>query len=161
MLRAGLLFFSQLVIFVIFVGPVFAAFVFMFPQKWLDKKGYFIDLPSFVLLLAAFLILGMGGGIRDFFAGYNHARKTSRDIKGIKKSLVSTTAFRKMIINWSIVGFLIGAVIMMANLDDMSSIFRGYSAAMISIYYGLAFIAIFCLPLEMRLKLRLAELSEV
>ena len=159
MIRTGLLFFLQLVIFVVLIGPVFASLVFMFTKGCLEKSLLFIDLPSFIIILVSFLILGMGSGVKDFFAGYERARKRCVDSKGIKMSLASIAAFRKIIINWSVIGFLIGAVIMMSCLDDLSAIHRGFSAATITIYYGIAFILIFCLPLEMRLKLRLAELD--
>ena len=146
MLRAGLLFFTQSVIFVFLVGPVFAALVFWFPENLWDKKAFFLDRYSFFILAAVFLILGMGNGLKDFFAGYERARKQCTDTTDIKKSLAAIIALRKMVINWMPLGFLIGAVIMFANLDDMASICRGYSAATISIYYGVAVCCCFLPP---------------
>ena len=152
MIRTLLFFCAQLFFYVIYVGPLFASLL----KKDLSPWQY-IDLPSFVIVFAAFLALGMGGGIRDFFRSYK--RDGEMTTLSREQSLASVITLRRIVLGWSVLGFLIGAVLILANLDEPTSMSRGFSAAMLSIHYGLGFILIFCLPMELRLKLRLAELE--
>ena len=157
MIRALFIFFGQFFVYVFFLGPLFTSLLkkelsFVFRSYW-----EYIDLPSFLIVFSAFLALGMGGGIRDFFLGYFRAGRG--DVRQWKKSLASVRTLRRIVFPWSVLGFLIGAVLILSNLDDTASMSRGFSCAVLTIHYGLAFILIFCLPMEMRLKLRLAALE--
>lgn len=157
MIRTTLVFCGQLFLFLLVAGPVVTS---LLKKQFLlvfESYAEYIDLPSFIIIMAAFLALGMGGGIPDFFRGYGKAG--SGEALQWKKSLESVITFRRIILAWSVLGFLIGAVLILSNLDDPASMSRGFSAALLTIHYGLAFILVFCLPLELRLRMRLAASS--
>lgn len=153
-MRILLIFIGQLTVFFLLGGPLAAVLI---TKGWLNDNWFF-DIPSFIIVFGSFLALGMGGGIRDFFRGYRKAG--SGDALQWKRSLESVITFRRIVFAWSVLGFLIGAVLILSNLDDTVSMSRGFSCALLTIHYGLAFILVFCLPLELRLRLRLAEFGE-
>lgn len=154
-MRTLFIFTGQLVILIFLVCPLTESLV---KKQLASGFGWFSDVPSLVIVFGAFLALGMGGGIRDFFRGYRKAG--SGDALQWKRSLESVITFRRIVFAWSVLGFLIGAVLILSNLDDTVSMSRGFSCALLTIHYGLAFILVFCLPLELRLRLRLAEFGE-
>jgi len=144
----------QFTVFLLLLGPAFTLLTLN------DISFAFIDVPSFLIIFpSSILILGMGGGVKHFFASYNYIFSDKAEQSQLKHSLLSIKAVIKMAFNWSVVSFLIGCVLILMNIEDMSALGPGFAAASLSFLYAFLFVAVFCLPLQMRLKIKLAAIE--
>lgn len=123
------------------------------------SMGAFIDYPSFIYVsMMTVLLMGISGRLKDFMKAFPLAIKgaTSREIRQVKRSLL---AVKTVMITLNVVGimfFAMGAVIILARLDEITSLGPNLAVALLTIVYGLV-ATLLLIPIYTRLKAKLIE----
>lgn len=124
-----------------------------------ESVGAFIDCPSFIYVsMMTVLLMGISGRLKDFMKAFPLAIKgvTSREICQVKRSLL---AVKTAMITLNVVGtmfFAMGAVIILARLDEITSLGPNLAVALLTIVYGLV-ATLLLIPIYTRLKAKLIE----
>ena len=116
----------------------------------------FVDPPSIIIVIGGGLSMLLLGGhsiptmFRAVFSGeasIDELRKAARAWKMVRWYLVAA----------GFLGTMIGAIIMLKNVDDPAAIGPGAAIGLLTVFYGI-FLAFFvCLPLQSRLEERIEE----
>lgn len=125
----------------------------------IESVGAFIDCLSFIYVtMMTVLLMGISGRLKDFMKAFPLAIKgaTSREICQVKRSLL---AVKTAMITLNVVGtmfFAMGAVIILARLDEITSLGPNLAVALLTIVYGLV-ATLLLIPIYTRLKAKLIE----
>lgn len=122
----------------------------------------FVDLPSFIVILALTLPMLMASGLlSDFFKGFMLMGKkvnyySSIDLKRIIEA--DKLAIQTLIIAGGI-GAITGTISLLSNISDMSKFGPSLAIAMITVLYSLIFISVI-LPVKAKVSTILKTLEQ-
>jgi flagellar motor component MotA len=122
---------------------------------------HMLNWPSFVMVLVTALILALGnfrvaemGGY--FSMGMRRDRVSRREALD---ALAFFDALGRYVITSGILGTLIGAIVMLANLGDVTRLGSGAALALITILYALIILIGVVVPFRTGVRRKLAELE--
>jgi len=121
----------------------------------------FISTEALVLVLAPSVVLALGThSLREIGRCFVRFPGTEADRHDLEVAEVLFRALGRYLIGSGIAGFLLGAIVMLANLyGDASTIGRGTAVALLSVFYAILFTIAVPVPCVAGIRRRLAALE--
>ena len=118
--------------------------------------GSFIDTGSVIIVLGITIgsLLLAGSHIGTMFGAVFSANATTEELQAAARGWSQA---RRYVTTAGWVGFLVGLIIMLGNLDDPKALGPGIALALITIFYATVLANVVFLPLQSRLEDRVQE----
>jgi len=122
----------------------------------------FLSAPSIMLTLILSLLLTLStfspSEIVDFFM--IAFRKNTTNIPKIRNGIHFFKTFQSYLILSALFSFIMGIILILANLDDPEKIGPGIAVALLTIFYSLVLMLLITTPFKAGLRRMLNEISE-
>ena len=124
--------------------------------------GWYVDIPSLIMVLASGIVLSLGPyrfrEIASFFQAAFGEAPSNKQL--LKNAMVFIESLGRYMIICGLVGTMIGAVAILTGLDDPSVVAGNVSLALITVLYGLIFYISIVLPFRSALKKKIYMLEK-
>lgn len=123
--------------------------------------GFFVDLPSLIVLIGFTLALIIAGGMwKDLVRAFRLLRQS--DIpparREVERSLASVVFAMRVLAGTGIFGFLSGLVMILAQAEQIGNVAGACAVALVILLYAILLI-LALMPVAARLKNRLREME--
>ena len=137
-----------------FVGLLFAIIILAITMLLGGSPMLFINLPSVLIVVGSSIALHFAThGGKNNSAPFNFSVPDNLPEDERKSKFAAIKDFRIFLVASGWLGFLIGIVLMGANLNDLNALGPGLAAAFLTVFYG-HFLSYFVYyPLQRRLEL--------
>lgn len=134
-----------------FVGGIL---IILFAMK---EVATFIDITALIVVFAGSLLFTMTHfSLRDIVGAVRHAvGGVGLEVKEAEQARWVFKTLDNYVLGLGVLGFFIGLIVMLKNMDDPAQIGPGMALALLSILYAVGFSKIVIMPLELRIVRRL------
>lgn len=127
---------------------------------------HYLNIPSFLMVAGCtFVLLLMNFSVREmgraFKVGFQSGKGADKDrIEDLKKGFVFFKSMQTYLIVSGFLGTVVGAIAMLASMNNVMSVSFGAALAIITALYGLFFSMLITVPFSAGIRKRLIEAGE-